>query len=130
MDRVFLDANVLFSAAYRPEAGLARLWDLENVQLITSAYAAEEARRNLADGEQRTRLEELLNQTELVPEANPRITKPEVRLPEKDRPILHAAVQARSTHLIAGDISHFGPFFGERLQRVLIMLPADYLRSR
>jgi hypothetical protein len=29
MDRWFLDANVLFSAAYRSEAGLLRLWQLK-----------------------------------------------------------------------------------------------------
>jgi uncharacterized protein len=28
VDRVFLDANVLFSAAYRKDAGLQRLWRL------------------------------------------------------------------------------------------------------
>lgn len=47
MDRLFLDANILFSAAYRPDAGLRRLWEVPNVELVTSAYAGEEARRNL-----------------------------------------------------------------------------------
>ena len=63
MDRIFLDANVLFSAAYRPDAGLARLarlWRLEGVELITSAYAAEEAKLNLTEEDQRARLTELL----------------------------------------------------------------------
>jgi hypothetical protein len=27
VDRVFLDANILFSAAYRPNAGLRLIWD-------------------------------------------------------------------------------------------------------
>jgi len=63
VDRIFLDANVLFSAAYRPDAGLARLarlWRLEGVELITSAYAAEEAKLNLTEEDQRARLTELL----------------------------------------------------------------------
>lgn len=47
MDVLFLDANVLFSAAYRDDAQIARLWDLDDVELITSHYAADEARRNL-----------------------------------------------------------------------------------
>ena len=47
MDRVFLDANILLSAALRPKAGLHRLWKLPNVTLITSDHAIEEARRNL-----------------------------------------------------------------------------------
>jgi predicted nucleic acid-binding protein len=130
VDRVFLDANVLFSAAYREGAGLMRLWRLDGVQLMTSGYAAEEARRNLADDAQRSRLADILRMTEVVPEADPRATVDEDRLPEKDRPILRAAVQARSTHLITGDVSHFGAFFGDHLQGVLILPPGDYLRSR
>ncbi len=59
MDRLFLDANVLFSAAYREDAGLVELWKLEDVELVTSAYAFEEARRNLTDDEQIERLQAL-----------------------------------------------------------------------
>jgi len=29
MDRLFLDANVLFSAVYRPNPGLLKLWKLK-----------------------------------------------------------------------------------------------------
>lgn len=29
MDKLFLDANILFSAAYRSNAGLLRLWEFE-----------------------------------------------------------------------------------------------------
>ena len=47
MDRVFLDANILFSAAYRRESGLKQLWRISETQLLTSGYAVEEARRNL-----------------------------------------------------------------------------------
>ncbi len=56
---MFLDANVLFSAAYRERSGLRRLWELERVQLVTSGYAAAEAHRNLSEGEPRMRLESL-----------------------------------------------------------------------
>jgi predicted nucleic acid-binding protein len=48
LDRIFLDANVLFSAAYLENSGLARLWQLDDAELLSSAYAVEEARRNLA----------------------------------------------------------------------------------
>jgi predicted nucleic acid-binding protein len=130
VDRVFLDANVLFSAAYREDAGLAGLWKLDGVQLISSGYAAEEARRNLADGDQRDRLAKLLCAVELVAEADPRTTEEDLRLPEKDRPILQAAVRARATHLLTGDVTHFGRFFGERMEGVLILQPGAYLRSR
>jgi uncharacterized protein len=49
MDRLFLDANVLFSAAYRPDAGLGQLWKLEGAILCSSHYALEEARINLTE---------------------------------------------------------------------------------
>jgi predicted nucleic acid-binding protein len=45
VDRGFLDANVLLSAALRPKAGLLRLWTLAKATLITSDHAIEEARR-------------------------------------------------------------------------------------
>jgi len=56
MDRLFLDANVLFSAAYRPNAGLLKLWKLKDVVLCFSRYALEEARINLGEETQRNRL--------------------------------------------------------------------------
>ena len=62
MDRVFLDANILFSAAYRPTSRLLQLWSLPDVELLTSPYAVEEARRNLDLLEQKIRLDILLTQ--------------------------------------------------------------------
>ena len=128
MDRLFLDANVLFSAAYRPNAGIARLWDFENVELITSPYAAEEARINLLEGDQRRRLGTLLERVQIVTGVSG--LPPGVTLPEKDRPILQAAVQARATHLLTGDKRHFGKYFGRRYGGVLVLAPAEYFRRR
>jgi predicted nucleic acid-binding protein len=44
--RVFLDANVLFSAAYDQRRHISRLWQMRNIELVTSPYAAAEAFRN------------------------------------------------------------------------------------
>ena len=52
-----------------------------------------------------------------------------VGLPEKDRPILLAAVRAGATHLITGYFAHFGPYYGKRIGGVLILPPARYLRE-
>jgi len=38
-----------------------------------------------------------------------------IALPEKDRPILLAAIEARATHLITGDKRLFGKYFGKRI---------------
>jgi len=86
MNRIFLDANVLFSAAYRPAAGLLQLWRLKGTQLLTSRYACEEARANLDREEQRLRLDHLSEKLEFT-EAGVRPPPRGVSLPDKDMPI-------------------------------------------
>jgi hypothetical protein len=135
VDIVFLDANVLFSAAYRAGTGLCRLWELTDVQIVSSEYACTEARVNLAQEAQErdekiARLDELLRSVRVVSEPLSGWFPEGVRLPEKDRPILLAALGAGATHLLTGDVKHFGPYFGQRVEAVLIMRPADYLRAR
>jgi uncharacterized protein len=129
MDCLFLDANVLFSAAYRLNAGLLQLWDLDDTVLSSSHYAVEEARFNLTDEGQRSRLSELSTALELF-SAAPRPLPRGIALPEKDVPILLAAIEAGATHLLTGDIRHFGSYFGKKIEGIQIMLPAEYLRRR
>jgi uncharacterized protein len=131
VDRLFLDANVLFSAAYLPNAGVERLWHLSETALFTSGYAIEEARRNLANESQLQRFRALLDTVASVPAATlePALRKG-IALPEKDWPILNGAVAAQATHLITGDVRHFGRHFGERLLGILVLPPGRYLRSR
>lgn len=127
--RVFLDANVLFSAAYRAEGGLVRLWKLPTVViLMSSPYAIEEARRNLDDAG-RDRLHALVAALEVVMDMATGTLPIAVDLAEKDRPILFAAIAARATHLLTGDRAHFGALFGRRVGGVSIERPADYLRA-
>jgi uncharacterized protein len=130
VDRLFLDANILFSAAYRERAGVARLWDLPHVELLSSVYAVEEARTNLPDAGQRKRLEMLLHRVELVPTPVPASIPPGMILPEKDVPIFLAALGARATHLVTGDFRHFGPYFGKIVSGIRIMPPAKYLAEQ
>jgi predicted nucleic acid-binding protein len=105
---VFLDANVLFSAAYREGAGLTRLWDLSHVALLTSAYAIEEARRNLDDEARRDRLRILLQRVAIVPESAEHLAWARQLIDEKDAPILAAARAAKVDTLLTGDVRHFG----------------------
>jgi uncharacterized protein len=128
MDRLFLDANVLFSAAYRANAGLLQFWKLKNVALCSSHYALEEARINLEQDIQKRRLEKLAGAIEFF-DAIPRGLPREVILPDKDEPILLAALAARSTYLITGDVHHFGQYFGKSIEGMLVLPPGDYLRK-
>jgi len=128
MDRLLLDANVLFSAAYRRAAGLLELWKLRDIRLYSSRYAVEEARINLTGQNQRVRLNRLSEKVQLF-EAAPRQLPHGISLPEKDVPILLAAIETRCTHLLTGDVRHFGPYFGRKIEGVSIVLPGDYLRK-
>lgn len=131
MDRVFLDANVLFSAAYRESNGLLELWQLTEVELITSRFAIDEANRNLDAGDRRQRLSSLLRLTSIVDEPAAEAALPDaMALPEKDIPIFLAAIQARATHLLTGDKTHFGQYYGQTIGGVLVQPPADYLMTR
>lgn len=129
MDRLFLDANVLFSAAYRDNTGLHQLWRLKDAVLCSSRYALEEARINLATEDQRTRLTELAEALQLS-EAFIRELPRGVSLPDKDMPILLAAIEAGATHLLTGDMRHFGPYLGRKLAGLMVMLPGQYLKTR
>jgi predicted nucleic acid-binding protein len=130
VDRLFLDANILFSAAYRPNSGLTRLWGVQSAELVTSEYAIAEAERNLVKPERRARLEDLLKGVERRPSTT---LSPEQRsgieLREKDWPILAGALEAGATHLITGDGKDFGRYFEKRVFGVLVQTPAAYLRS-
>jgi len=129
VDRLFLDANVLFSAAYRPAAGLLQLWKLRDVALCSSRYALEEARINLAEEEQQRRLSRLSEKVQLFEAARWELPSG-ISLPEKDMPIILVAMEARCTYLLTGDVRHFGPYFGKRIEGVAIVLPGEYLRGR
>ena len=132
MDRVFLDANVLFSAAYTQGSRLLELWALDDTELVTSLLALEEARRNLSvhnrDGV--GVLDELVSKMMIV--AGTRMGQlPEgVELADKDIPVLLAAIDSGCSHLLTGDKRHFDALYGKRIGGVLVQTPAQYLRSR
>jgi predicted nucleic acid-binding protein len=126
MDRLFLDANVLFSAAYQPNPGLLRLWKLRTAVLCSSRYAVAEANLNLDEEGQRKRLAALVEKLQLF-EAPERELPRGISLPEKDAPILLAAIAAQATHLLTGDVRDFGAYFGKKIERGMIVLPGEYL---
>jgi predicted nucleic acid-binding protein len=131
VDRIFLDANVLFSIAHG-SPGLKRLEERaqkKHCLLFASNYVIEEARRNLSNPSQLKRLEAFLSKVQVIPEIDPQLPSP-LDLPEKDRPVLLAAISVRADYLLTGDITHFGKYFGKRVSGVTICLPRDYLSNR
>ncbi len=144
MDVLFLDATILFAAAYRPNAGLRRLWGLEGVELVSSHYACGEAQFNLlgraprgsrrqTEQEQIEKLDRfirLVRSVRVIAEPADLPLPEGISLPEKDQPILRGAIAARATHLLTADKTHFGSYFGQTVAGVLILPPEDYLRRR
>lgn len=129
MDRLFLDANLLFSAAYRPGAGLLTLWKLKGVVLCSSRYALEEARINLAELGQRQRLDELAKSLHFFDGSSRELPRG-VMLVEKDVPILLAAIEAQADYLLTGDIRHFGSYLGKKIEGVTVIAAGEYINSR
>ena len=125
---IFLDANVLFSAAWRVDSGRRRIWALpSSIVRCTNGYAMIEADRNLSDAAARERLHLLMTRVRLVPSVTLGELPPGVALPEKDRPILLSALSAGCSHLLTGDRAHFGPYFDTVVGGVHILRPAEYL---
>ena len=129
MDRVFLDANVLFSAAYRSDSGLRVLWRRAHAAILTSDYAVDEARRNLPGNDQRERLDALVRSCEIVPTPSTMVLPDGLALPLGDQMIFRAAMAAHATHLLTGDRAHFGSHYGRTLAGVLILPPSAYLQG-
>jgi predicted nucleic acid-binding protein len=131
MDRLFLDANVLVSAALKPESLLAGLWRLDGVRLLGSPYVVAEARSNVPDPAAAERLETLIAALALLP-AEPADFElaEDTGLPAKDRPVMLAAIVSKADYLLTGDLTHFGGCLGRTIAGVRIALPGEYLRSR
>jgi uncharacterized protein len=132
VDRLFLDANVLFTAAHNPGGKAAFLFESLNQkawQVLASEYVLEEARRNIAMKYPHCMgmLDEQAGRLILVVQPSP-VELP-IRLPEKDQPVLLAALAARASHLLTGDLQHFGPHMNRSATTagLLIQTVADYL---
>ena len=132
MDHLFLDACVLFSAAYNPTSPLRRLWELPNTVLLSSRYAVAEADRNIAAlrPDRQEDLGQLASKLHLVEAARVPLPAQAASLPEKDAPILLAAMNAKATHLLTVDKKHFGALCGQTISGVLILPPGEYVNRR
>jgi len=132
--RLFLDANVLFTAAHNPSGKAALVIDLGARgywEVMSCSYAIEEARRNLSIKfpDSLKRVEAFLEAVTKVPSRSGRNYP--INLPEKDRPILEAAIQCKASHLLTGDIKNFSPFMNNSSLAggVVIQTPSEFLKS-
>ena len=118
--KVFLDANILFSASESRSATRRLLNHVaQHGKLFTNAHAWEEARRNL----ERKRphlvagLEDLRSAVTLTHAFS---LPADLDLAEKDKPVLAGAIGAGCTHFWTSDRRHFKHLYGTTLHGVLI----------
>ena len=124
---IFLDANVLISAAWKEGSEIAQIWRMEGLRLVTSNYVMGEVQRNLHQISQIERLRRLMHSVQILSfEKLPEIPH-EIVLPEKDRPVLAGAILAQADHLLSGDKRHFGPLYGKTILGVRITVPTELL---
>jgi predicted nucleic acid-binding protein len=119
--RVFLDANVLFSAS-NIGSNIARLvdWLIAEGTAVASDLAIEEARRNLAlkRADWLPAFEHLLERVERVPSVQFELPVP---LDDRDRPLLCAAVRSKCQFFATGDRRDFGHLFNTTVEGVRVI---------
>jgi predicted nucleic acid-binding protein len=126
--RVFLDANILFSAAKSDGAirKLLRLLIDSGHECRVDEYVVIEARRNLAvkGPVALGALDTLLAGFRIcqVQATAERLTDLDW-LAEKDRPVMAAPIRSRCDALVTGDRTHFGPGYGNVFGGVTIHSP-------
>ena len=126
--RIFLDANVLFSAAKSDGAvhQLLTLLEKSGHECCVDGYVIEEARRNLvAKAPDRVvALERLLSRMKTAgAQRSDTALEASLPLPAEDRPVTAAAIRQSCTALVTGDRTHFGALYGRTIQGVTIYSP-------
>lgn len=133
--RVYLDANILFSAAKTSGAIRALLRNLRSAghDLVSGPIAIAEAKRNLenkAPGHEKDWALTLKGIHALPAVATHSLPKKaQVLLPEKDQRILAEAISASCQILCTGDQRHFGALMGKDFNGVVPLTPLETARQ-
>ncbi len=130
MNRVFLDANVLFSAAISSGGASRAIFELAEqypsvVELIVSEYAMTEALRNV----QKKRPETVGGLLGLLDGLRFTQEPPEILVDRlagivpdpKDVPIVAGAVWAEADLLVTSNSRHFGSLYGKHVGGCLVL---------
>lgn len=131
--RVFLDANILFSAA-DPHSATRRLLNtlFHHTAVVANRHVWEEAARNI----ERKRPGLLQEPRELEGRLGfvSQFSQIEfASIPEKDQPVIRGAVGSKCTHLWTSDLRHFGKLYGKEIHGTKIVssiMLADELTDR
>lgn len=131
--KVFLDSNVIFSAAYsgREKSRSYLFFELQNLNIIKiyiSNLVKFESVHNIKikKPEKLDFLNELLSKADIIEDLDVyyEFTK---TLPENDRIILSSAVYHNIDFFITGNTKDFLTFYNKKLKNTLILTPKDFL---
>lgn len=133
MLRLFLDANIIFTASITPGGPSRRLFELAGAgacELLASRFVLEEAMRNIW----KKRPDAIDEYEELVMLVRP-VSEPQMArvkacerwLPSKDSPVLAAAIMCAADVLVTGDSRHFKPLWGRIVEGVIVLTPRQAL---
>ena len=128
--RIFLDANILFSAAKSDGAIRQLLHRLIQAQhtLVADSYVQAEAQRNIAaksDAHAVRDLDALLGKVDVsavqFAQSSPTLQAAALWLVEKVRPVLLAAMVLACDALVTGDSTHFRAGYGKRFEGIAVL---------
>jgi hypothetical protein len=126
MDRLFLDANLRWLPA---QCRTASALEAQRCRTVYFPLCHGGSEINLSDEEQQARLSTFSGWIYRF-EAGSGPLPRGISLPGKDAPILRAAIAADATHLLTGDVRHFGSHFGKKTEGTTIVPPGNYLKLR
>ena len=126
--KLFLDANVLFSAAYSPVGNARSLMAAASERgftMLVTDHVLGEAIRNLTRkaAHALASLEALESWVHVVPAAST-ITEAAARalgIVLKDAPVLAAAIDCQADVFVTGDARHFGHLYGQSVHGVRVL---------
>lgn len=131
--KIFIDANVLFSAAWSEHSAPFQLIDQADAfgaEPCSSRYAFDETARNLSKKapQKMDALVTLATKVKLLSEARELPTHLDLR--SKDRPIAATALAHGCEWLVTGDQKDFGPWLDKekRLEGMRVLSPAKAMQ--
>jgi len=119
--KIFVDANILFSASQK-ESPTRKVFEAATLyaEIVSNVHAWEEAKRNLLlkRPQYSAGLKQLERHVRLSYAFYKDLT---IDLPQQDVPVLSGAIGSECTHLWTSDKRHFGKFYEKKIQGVTVV---------
>jgi len=119
--RVFLDANILLSAADSQSATRQLLGKvLDRAEVVANLHVLEEARRNLQI-KRPQHLDGLVAIQRRITTTTAFDCRMQIQLTQEDIPVVAGTSGSGCSHLWTSDRRHFGPYYGKKIGSVWVV---------